>query len=395
MIPKDINSISEADLELLINNSVMESRTLEYKSELNIANDSEKKEFLADISSFANAIGGDLIFGIIEDRSSGVPEKVEGVVIENIDEEIRKIEGIIRDGISPKIPSVTTKALTLPNSKVALIIRVQKSWTSPHRVVFKGWDKFFSRNSNSKFSLDVNELRTAFTLSETLINRIRSFREERIARLIANDTPVLFKDAPKIVLHMIPMSAFDPMVRIDIADLISEGQNQSPIYSGGWNYKINFDGYLLYNSIGQTPSYAYTQFYKSGIIEAVNSSLLESPFDGKNKYIPSIAYEKELIASTIKYRQFYQSLNIESPVFVFLTLLGVKGYIMAVDTSRYFTSSTYPIDRDILMAPEIIIDSNTTDTEKTLKPVFDAIWNACGWQQSLNYDKDGNWIAKS
>jgi hypothetical protein len=193
---------------------------------------------------------------------------------------------------------------------------------------------------------------------------------------------------------MIPMNAFDPMNRMDVSLLQTEGQKQSPIYSGGWDYKINFDGYLLYNGNSQKASYSYVQFYKSGIIEAVNSSLLSSMLDEKTKCIPSVAYEGELIKSITKFRQFYMRMDIESPIFVFISLIGVKGYIMAVDPTRFYAFDTYPIDRDILITHEIIIDSNTTDISKALKPAFDSIWNACGWQQSMNYDKEGNWVAK-
>jgi len=31
--------------------------------------------------------------------------------------------------------------------------------------------------------------------------------------------------------------------------------------------------------------------------------------------------------------------------------------------------------------------------QNNLKPMFDLIRNACGFPRSLNFDKDGNWIA--
>jgi len=68
MIPTDIDQITEEDLQALIDNSVIEGKTIEYKQSLPSNSDSDKKEFLADVSSFANASGGDLIYGIIEDE---------------------------------------------------------------------------------------------------------------------------------------------------------------------------------------------------------------------------------------------------------------------------------------------------------------------------------------
>jgi len=68
MIEKPIDKIAHHDIESLVTNQVRERRTLEYKRELPGNKDSDKNEFLADVSSFANAIGGDLLFGVDEKR---------------------------------------------------------------------------------------------------------------------------------------------------------------------------------------------------------------------------------------------------------------------------------------------------------------------------------------
>ena len=67
LFDKKIENINIEDIESLIENSVCENKNLDYKRELHIDTDSDKKEFLADISSFANSNGGDIIFGIEED----------------------------------------------------------------------------------------------------------------------------------------------------------------------------------------------------------------------------------------------------------------------------------------------------------------------------------------
>jgi len=107
MIPKDIDDIKEEDLQTLVNNSVSERKTIEYKQSLPKDSDSDKKEFLADISSFANASGGDIILGMAEDKNTGAPKSLDGLSIENPDQETLRLESIIRDGIEPRIPSVT------------------------------------------------------------------------------------------------------------------------------------------------------------------------------------------------------------------------------------------------------------------------------------------------
>src|SRR5436190_1255533 len=137
MIIKDFKEISISDFRNLIDNGVGEGRTIEYKKELPLATDSDKKEFLYDTSSFANASGGDLIFGISQDNGTGLPDKMEGIDVQNPDEMILKLESLIRDGIAPRISGIQIKTYSLDNSKNIVLIRVPKSWNSPHQVIFK------------------------------------------------------------------------------------------------------------------------------------------------------------------------------------------------------------------------------------------------------------------
>ena len=78
MIHKNLNEITQHDLEDLITNQTLERKTLEYKRSIPSNSDSEKKEFLADVSSFANASGGDLIYGISQSNKTGLRRDEEG-----------------------------------------------------------------------------------------------------------------------------------------------------------------------------------------------------------------------------------------------------------------------------------------------------------------------------
>jgi len=381
----------EEDLQALIDNSVLESKTIEYKQSLPSNSESSKKEFLADVSSFANASGGDLIFGIIADKKTGVPKSLEGLTIENIDQEILRLENMIRDGIEPRIPSVITKPIKLSNSKFALIIRIPKSWVSPHRVILGGHDKFYSRSSNGKYPLDVGELRIAFNLSETITERIRNFRQDRISKIFANETPVPFYDTAKIVLHLIPIISFNPAQSYDIGKIASQFTIMPPIHCGGWNPRYNLDGFLTYAPPQDGKSHSYVQLFRNGIIEAVDGSMLEPEERGLT--ILSRLYEQELINSFKSYLSILKTLNVEPPIFIFLALLGVKGYSMALG-SYFRVHDSHTIDRDVLLLPEVVIESYEDNAEKVLKPSFDSIWNACGFPRSFNYNDAGEWAPK-
>lgn len=74
MIAKRLSEIEKSDLDALVTNGVSEGKTLDYKLSLPGPSDDDKKEFLADVSSFANAGGGDIVFGICT-RSTASPQK--------------------------------------------------------------------------------------------------------------------------------------------------------------------------------------------------------------------------------------------------------------------------------------------------------------------------------
>lgn len=386
---KPLDTIEEADLQELIENQVSESKTVEYKQSL-LSDSDSNREFLSDVSSFANAAGGHLIYGMREEE--GVPVELCGLQIDDVDAEILRLENLRRDGVEPRIPGVSIKDVPLQNSKVALVIRIAKSWSQPHRVVFRRHLHFYSRHSRGKYPLDVAELRTAFSLSDTAAERIRNFRTERLGIIVAGETPVALDEGAKIVLHIVPFSASDPSVRFDLSSLPRSGDLQ-PMFSRDWNNRHNFDGYLTNTQPSDSGSVEnYLQIFRTGSIEAVESRMLLDRGNGRK--IPSGVYESELIETLSRFLRIQKSLDVEPPLFIMLTLLGVHGYIMGVDRAKFWSIENNPIDRDALILPEIMIETFDVDATQVLRPAFDAIWNAAGWPRSMNYDEDGKWVGR-
>ncbi len=384
---KPLDALTKEDLQFLIENQVIEKKDLEYKLSLPSNADADKKEFLADVVSFANSSGGDIIYGMSQDNTTGFPSELTGIDSENIDQDVLRIETIIREGVEPRIPSVATQIIALGNSKFVLIVRIQKSWVSPHRIKFKGDHRFYARGTNGKYELDVGDLRNAFTLNESINEKIKKFRENRISKIFANETPVPFYDNAKIVLHLIPLISFNPSTAYDIQSIESKVSYYQPMCCSGWGRRYNLDGLLAYSVGNSELSHSYTQLYRNGIMEMVEGLILRS--ERNEKIIPSIAYERELIKALPDYLSALKYLNVELPIVIFLTLIGVKGYSMS--TSRFFEGESHLIDRAVLLLPEVIINNYEINAQKVLRPIFDSVWNSCGFSKSLNYDNNGEW----
>ncbi|MBI4383966.1 MAG: hypothetical protein HY579_08025 [Nitrospinae bacterium] len=45
----------------------------------------------------------------------------------------------------------------------------------------------------------------------------------------------------------------------------------------------------------------------------------------------------------------------------------------------------------MLMLPDAWVDDFDEKAETVLRPLFDMVWQACGWPQSLSYNDKGEW----
>lgn len=70
MIPKPLKALGKADIDNLVLAKTPERQTLDYKVQLPGGSEEDKREFLGDVTSFANMAGGDLLFGISDERDA-------------------------------------------------------------------------------------------------------------------------------------------------------------------------------------------------------------------------------------------------------------------------------------------------------------------------------------
>jgi len=93
----------------------------------------------------------------------------------------------------------------------------------------------------------------------------------------------------------------------------------------------------------------------------------------RKKEILSLVYEREIISALDRYLKLEQELGFEPPIFILLSLLGVKDYTMAVDRSRFLFLDPKLIDRDVLLLPDIIVEDYESKASDILRPAFDAV----------------------
>ena len=392
-ILKPFDAIVKQDIDDLITQARAERRTLEYKQALpNLGLDQDKVEFLADVCSFANASGGDILYGVIDKRENGkptgIPDSAPGVTDPNLDAVIRRMEQMARSNIDPKVPGFQMRPLPGFASGPVVLARIPKSYISPHMVRNdKGWGRFYARGSNGKDILDAGEVRAAFAISENLPTRIREFRVGRVAAILAGEAPVTLRNVPKVILHVLPFQSLDPLGRFNVS-IEPRRSSLLPLFTNRADTRYNFDG-LLYYEWDQTrdDAFTYVQLFRTGAIEAAESRILTAT-ETRGKTIPAKMLEEHLIKALGSYALVLKEYGVLTPLVVMVTLLGVKGYHVVHINQSYREL----IDRDNLFLPDTLIEDYADDVALKLKPAFDAIWQAGDWERCFNYDDKGNRI---
>lgn len=214
--------------------------------------------------------------------------------------------------------------------------------------------------------------------------KFNEYRQERISEISSGNTPIELKEGPKTVLHLLPFSHFDDAPKmIDFDQLEAERGTLQPLFSSGYNGGYSFEGRLTYDY--EPPARSYLQVLRKGGMETVDADVIGCNGNG---LIPITAFEGGIIESLDRFLPLLRRINVEPPLFLALSLLGIRGYKVP---TKGFSSDTHPIPQDDLILDEVIIGNYDVEPAKVLKPLFDIIWNASGFRGSINY-KDGEWV---
>ena len=204
---KQINAIVAEDLNALKAAAVREGKTIEYKERIAIETDDQKRKLLASVASFANASGGDIVFGI--KAQDGVPKEILPLKDFDPDRDVRTLRDIIRSHIDPAPFGVEFKEVPIQGGLV-LILRVPKGWGGPHMVTYNNDNRFYTREANGRVLMNVPEIRSSFLQREGLGERIRRFRFERLSMIKSGEVAVTVALGAKWVLHLFPLGSFEP-----------------------------------------------------------------------------------------------------------------------------------------------------------------------------------------
>jgi hypothetical protein len=231
----------------------------------------------------------------------------------------------------------------------------------------------------------------------TMLVEIQRFHKDRLEKIASGKGPVAPLYADRLVVHVVPFSAVEGTKPRVYEDLFKEPAKFPPIgRDHPAHFRITHDGLLLgANERGLDESQgAYTQVWRSGIVEAVRCGVARTD----NRFeLPKI--ERDLVWYSRLYLKSLNSAFITPPAAIIASLLGVKDKIVLHDFIR---RGEIPCDlpstvlsEDIYTFKESILETvpeSSNECAQMLLPTLTHLADTAGVSTPPGFDGEGNYI---
>lgn len=386
---KNFDDIDTQTIEALVSAGASETVHLEFKQATYGTSDSDKKELLKDISSFANTLGGHLVIGVEEDNGTATAlSPLSGL---DVDQELLRLENIARSGVEPAVLGLRMKRVAVRGGDV-IVMHVPRSHTPPHRVIFRNSNRYHARNSAGVYEPSLEELRRLFGEQRTIEEQARTFFEERLLRIQAGDAlmPIPVEKGVT-VMHLVPLPDLGAGRRIEIPAMREQHLAFMPMGASGMSWRVNLDGFNLYR--GGEICNGYTQLFRDGAVEATSTSMIADR-EGR-RFLPSLAIPEQFIQSLSRYMGGLRALEASPPVLLRISFIGMSGVRLGVDPARVIDEPP-PYEREELHLPHTVITEYRDDGnyEQVIAEQMDFLWNAFDFDRCFYFDESGSWTGR-
>lgn len=379
---------TEQDLLALIEAEVREGKTVEYKREIAIGASEQKRKFVRSVVSFANAHGGQLVFGM--EAVEGKPVAVKPLQGFNPDNSILTLRDIVRAHIDPPLFGVEFRPVQVTNGWT-LVIQVPRSWNPPHMVTFDNDNRFYTRDANGFVLMNLPEIREAFFAGKTVKDRIQERRFQRLNAIRSGELPWKAPSEPMAVLHAFPFQSFVDERQLTLDKLTAQDLCPPTVWrSYGKVYDVDGVYGCETKPDGSCVNYIFVNY--SGCLEAVTA---RSFSNYSPKTIGNPHFETQFVEFLPRCIEIFRKLELNPPMALALTLMDVTGYSLysGPRTALPVIGARAITQRDLIL-PVAVVTSFDEPVDKMIRPIFDSLWRSCGLERSLNYH-DGNFAPRN
>lgn len=309
----------EAWVRHLVDEQVSEGPRLDYKANIPLERKEQRLEAAKDISSFANEIGGTLIYGIPEDRQSdeiSIPCKPYG--IDPVPDLESRLENIYVDSISPRLPEWRIKKVKLTEyeGKVVYIVWTPESWLGPHMVQAYKDKRYYRRGQLRAVPMEEHEVRAKYERIRNLESTVADFLNSRQVNYISQYFP--------IDIHVVTHYAACPvLLSPDRVDFTAPDMRQWLVqnYYGNWQWVPS--GYGVRT---QLPSHGTSQdcseIHKNGAISHWREASIAYVEESKKHYLAYMDELKEIQEFLQFAGRFYDKIQYFGPLLFQIQILN-------------------------------------------------------------------------
>lgn len=193
---KPLEKVEFSDIEKLKSDKICESLILDYKEQL-----LEDDKLLKQVSSFANAQGGFLIFGIRETGKGGYPEEILGIDKDQINKE--RMEQIILSNIQPRLNVKIDLIDHKDTSKAIVVVQIPNSYLKPH--MYSRDNRFYRRYQFEALPMAEMEISDTYRRRFTTYQEVESY----IMKLLKTGTMTSSLTGQTVLIPTIPSHMID------------------------------------------------------------------------------------------------------------------------------------------------------------------------------------------
>ncbi|MBG60324.1 MAG: hypothetical protein CMJ16_07690 [Peredibacter sp.] len=386
------NNFNEDLIQKINNGEIEEDRCWDFKvTHYDVSNRDGKKNFMRDITGFANANGGTIVIGVSDDG------ELEGVQIENFDSLKLQLGNIIRSNSDAPVTNVEFRLLETDAGSFYAIC-IPKGKYRPHSIKMSGNNsrEFVIRQDASNHQMSMHEIKDLFLSQpneEQINDRINEWLNLRLKVLLENGTIYNTDNDKFLYITLIPEGVvFDGVLQSvsEIQATLRTSYISPPYTPNGWTPTPTADGVISVvkkEDTGRVLSFSNT--LKNGVFEFYDPAIIEWYDSHYTRQIHQ-AIDEHIFEQIDKVKSYIQTAGLNSLFNIKVGLIGLNGYKLYQDSPGITVMNAPGITTDKLILSSSIDVSG--DYKKQMKGAFDHLWNACGHRRCYRYDEQGNYL---
>lgn len=380
--------LTEADLRSLQERRIPEGPTLDYKLALGFDEDG-KFELLKDVTAFANAGGGTLVFGVAEGEGEdrGYLAGLPGLA-GSPDELLVRVEQILRDNIEERLPGLLLRAVPRDAGGFFLLIRVPGSPLAPHMITMKTTrPRFYLRGTVSSQPMSMRQIKEVALRLESAEARALQWIEARTSRYMQ---PQSGPRPDVALLHIVPLLADPYLVELTSPEVTASLESLPLMGSSGayGNWRFAVEGYLKEADGAGHERYG-TLVTRSGALEFVDVDLIQPAPRAGERAVWLWEFELGVLEALGAAGRLAAAGLLQLPAMVSLRLLGVEGARVQLPRgiSQSFFGHPAPVQ---VFLPPFVVNDWVEAGDVPARRMFDTLWQAFGFRTSIAYNVDGS-----